>query len=637
MGFSFPNSPTIGAVANGYTWDGEKWTLSPTGAGAVRYDLAQSLTGNQQAQARSNIGVRKKNYILNGAMTISQENGTTAGAVIGANYFAVDQFVAAGTSSGTANAAQVASVTPGGSPNRIRVTVTTADAAVGSTDILHISQPIEGLRTADLKFGSAAAKTVTVQFGCKGPAGTYCIVLFNAALNRSYVAEYVIASGEANTDVVKSVTIPGDITGTWATDNTRGMTVRWGLMAGSASQQAAGSWGAGNNIAGSSNQFNFMGTNGNVFELFDVSLTEGNVAPPFMVPDYTRWLAACERYWQAVTLSARFYAPVASVNTAYPYNCGTDLRAAPTITAIALGTAVNAVTFVLNNISGGAPGQLSAVLTSAGSAGLDCSVAGRTWTLNARLLMADYQLTATDAVIRTADQAWIPNDPANYDRMAYEAWLADGGVPDPYVPPDVPPPGPTADQEAARANQRLDDGVTAAVESLPGARSVSEPAPMPACSVYSSTAQSIPANTPTRINFDTVEFDVTSAFDIDNNRFKPGVAGYYAVNCGCGVEAGSVQNFTSIYKNDVEYRRSTTSSEGGNTRLSTLVHLNGTTDYVEGFVRINKAFNTIPGGILTSFSSALVQPEAPYATQAGLDEVSDAVKAMLQAHAGVNK
>jgi hypothetical protein len=54
--------------------------------------------------------------------------------------------------------------------------------------------------------------------------------------------------------------------------------------------------------------------------------------------------------------------------------------------------------------------------------------------------MADYQLTATAEIIRTEDGASIPADPANRDRAEYEAWLADGGVPDPYVPPDPVPP-----------------------------------------------------------------------------------------------------------------------------------------------------------------------------------------------------
>lgn len=49
--------------------------------------------------------------------------------------------------------------------------------------------------------------------------------------------------------------------------------------------------------------------------------------------------------------------------------------------------------------------------------------------------MAQYQLTASNTVIRTADLAYIPDDPANRDRIEYEKWLADGGEPDPYVPP----------------------------------------------------------------------------------------------------------------------------------------------------------------------------------------------------------
>ena len=53
--------------------------------------------------------------------------------------------------------------------------------------------------------------------------------------------------------------------------------------------------------------------------------------------------------------------------------------------------------------------------------------------------MADYKLTDdNDIVIRTADGAAIPNDPANRDRIAYDEWVAAGGVPDPVTPPISP-------------------------------------------------------------------------------------------------------------------------------------------------------------------------------------------------------
>lgn len=297
MGFNFPDAPIVGQVFQGLTWDGEKWVAPSQTFGSVRYDLAQSLNATQQAQARANIAVQKKNYVINGAMQISQENGTTAGT--GTGYVPVDMFTLSRTgTTGTTSTAQVASRTPGGSPNRIRCTVTAADAVVDAADSVMLWTAIEGLRAADLMAGTVNPKFIIIQFGVKAPAGTYCISVQNAASNRSYIGTYVISAGEANTDVVKAVALQLDLTGTWATDNTVGMYINFVLMAGSALQGTGAGWLAGN-LTATSSQFNFMATNGNVFELFDVGLYEGTVAPPFMMPAYAEELLLCQRYWEA--------------------------------------------------------------------------------------------------------------------------------------------------------------------------------------------------------------------------------------------------------------------------------------------------------------------------------------------------
>jgi hypothetical protein len=334
MAYDFPASPTTGQVYGAYTYDGEKWlaTAANPNLSYVRYDLAQGLTANQMAQARSNIALTKKNYIVNGAMQISQENGTAN--LTANNAFATDQFqMIFASATGTMNSTQKPGVTPSGSLYRYRFAANPVNSAIGASEFAMTRTTIEGLRFADLRFGSTAAKTVTLQFGVNAAAGTYCICFRNSALDRAYVAEYVIAAGESLNDVVKSVTIPGDTLGTWLADNRAGLYIDWIIAAGSALKVAtAGSWGA-SNIATANQSNGIAVTTG--FELFDVSLTEGSVAPPFQLPDYASELALCKRYWQKFN-TVVVDTTSASQSTIFPV----EMRASPTVTGGGAGFTV---------------------------------------------------------------------------------------------------------------------------------------------------------------------------------------------------------------------------------------------------------------------------------------------------------
>ena len=50
-----------------------------------------------------------------------------------------------------------------------------------------------------------------------------------------------------------------------------------------------------------------------------------------------------------------------------------------------------------------------------------------------------YQLTTGDTILRTADGACIPPDPANTDYQAYLAWVEAGNIPEPAPEPEPVP------------------------------------------------------------------------------------------------------------------------------------------------------------------------------------------------------
>jgi hypothetical protein len=167
--------------------------------------------------------------------------------------------------------------------------------SVGSGDYFQASQPIEGFNVADLGFGAAGASTVTISFWVRSSlTGTFGGCLKNGASNRSYPFTYTISS--ANTWEQKTVTIAGDTTGTWATDNSRGMQLVFSLGMGSTYSGTAGAW-AGSNLGSATGATSVVGTNGATFYITGVQLEKGSTATSFDYRPYGTELQLCQRYY----------------------------------------------------------------------------------------------------------------------------------------------------------------------------------------------------------------------------------------------------------------------------------------------------------------------------------------------------
>lgn len=136
----------------------------------------------------------------------------------------------------------------------------------------------------------------------------------------------------------------------------------------------------------------------------------------------------------------------------------------------------------------------------------------------------------------------------------------------------------------------------------------------PAFSAYKSGSnQSLTGNTYTKITFDTEEFDTNSAYDNTTNyRFTPQVAGYYQISSKVELSgSGSSRNLIAIYKNGAIFKVGTdlgglSPSTLGAT-ISTVIYLNGSTDYVEIYCYCASSFSAYSGAQTSYFSGALVR------------------------------
>jgi len=118
---------------------------------------------------------------------------------------------------------------------------------------------------------------------------------------------------------------------------------------------------------------------------------------------------------------------------------------------------------------------------------------------------------------------------------------------------------------------------------------------MPAFSAYKSgTDQTVTTLTFTKITFETEKFDTNNNFA--SSRFTPTVAGYYQINSVLRYSGTAINDVTlELYKNGTSYERGqetgllSASNTSGQILLSTIIYLNGSSDYVEIYGYIDGA------------------------------------------------
>jgi len=256
--------------------------------------MALSRIQNNSYEDTAVHGVR--NLIINGEMQVAQR-GTSA--VTAGNNYAVDRFRTDFSTDG-AFSLERSITTPADFKNSVKWTTTTADTSLASTQYAYFRQRIEGNAMSHLNWGSSDAKTITLSFYIRSSVtGTFGGAVWNDAFNRSYAFSYTISS--ADTWERKAITIPGDTSGTWLTDNSCGMNLTVLASAGSTYQGTAGVWAGVGNVT-AAGTVNIMNTLNSTYFVTGVQLEVGDTATPFEHRSYGDELARCQRYYEKITV-----------------------------------------------------------------------------------------------------------------------------------------------------------------------------------------------------------------------------------------------------------------------------------------------------------------------------------------------
>jgi hypothetical protein len=107
----------------------------------------------------------------------------------------------------------------------------------------------------------------------------------------------------------------------------------------------------------------------------------------------------------------------------------------------------------------------------------------------------------------------------------------------------------------------------------------------------------------TKVTFPNESWDTNSNYDTTTSRFQPTVAGYYSVIVAAAVTVVVGTQF-AVYRNGAFWSGALGTDW---LTLPALVYLNGSTDYVEGYIFNNTGLSVFESATLTTFSASLVR------------------------------
>ena len=244
-----------------------------------------------------------RNRIINGDCRVDQRNNGASVTATSGYMYPVDRLRSFVNTTTARWSVQRSGDAPVGFTSSFLLTVTTPQSSFTAAELgVTLEQAIEGHNVSDLNWGTSSASPITLSFWVKSSViGSYSSAFFNyngSAIDRSYVTTFSVS--QANTWEYKTITVPGDTSGTWLKDNRQGLYIALASAGGSNFQGTTNTWQSGLREY-PSGTINIFATNGATIRFTGLQLESGTVASTFERRSYGQELLLCQRYYERNT------------------------------------------------------------------------------------------------------------------------------------------------------------------------------------------------------------------------------------------------------------------------------------------------------------------------------------------------